>query len=521
MFARNLLQAGDYVVVVPLGLPISIKYGDKGAVEKVFVGHEDDAGDDITDDVLTMMLVNKQIPNHVSTKGVDCFVHAVMYSSELQFGRGRLPDCLVDSYLDAYLLEPKRFSIHAGDMYIPDLSLKNTSITNRQWLTNNQFNVLPGYVVPMDIDELKFESMVKKNFPFRYPLISSFIIFHRDGNISYPSTGLTMFEVDDVNMRLDMYGNILGDVKEKNSETVVTVPYPQVVQNDIQKDSVVVCDSDGNFIYVHNDSSATKLPRKITCSECGKQLVVPSANVLSFKCLDSQCNSVLYPRVLQILKTFDLLEISFERYLEVSRQIGPIFGVLDIFDLDEYKDIEINTTFVNIVRAIIPKDILPNINHVRELCTGCNNSVEAITYYFNHPQAIISDLNCDIHVFNKLINWLGNVENCADCTGIFDIPNIHIESEVKTVNGSPIFRNKTIFITGTFSHGTLDDIVSIFEGYSAEVTKQFDPSVDCIVVGDIPENVNGYAVSQAKQLSIPVMDEYTFFRQYQIDEDLK
>ena len=30
MFTRNLLEAGEYVTVVPLGLPITIQYKDSG-----------------------------------------------------------------------------------------------------------------------------------------------------------------------------------------------------------------------------------------------------------------------------------------------------------------------------------------------------------------------------------------------------------------------------------------------------------------------------------------------------------
>ena len=66
----------------------------------------------------------------------------------------------------------------------------------------------------------------------------------------------------------------------------------------------------------------------------------------------------------------------------------------------------------------------------------------------------------------------------------------------------------------------LDDIAGILEGYSAEVIQKFDQSADCVVVGDIPENVNGHAISQAKLLQIPVMQETSFFAMYGIDNDL-
>lgn len=519
MFARN-LQAGEYVTLVPLGLPITIQYSERGPVDKVYTGHEENQWKDVTNPVLTKMLINKQIPNHANTNGRVCYVRAVMYSSELQFGRGILPNCVMDKYLEAYMDDPNRFSVYAGDMHGIDDSVNMTTVATQQWLVMNQFETLPGFVVPTELDESKFETIAKRNFPFRFPLITSYIVFHRDSSVTYPKTGLTMFQVDCVECRVDTSGNIFGDVKEAGSDTIHTVPYPQVVHNDIQKNSTVVCNSEGNFIYVQNEIRASKLPRKITCSSCGKQLIVPSANVRSFKCEDPQCNSVLYPRVVQMLNTLGLPMMSFDRYKEVTKEIGNIFGVLDVLDLDEYKDIEVEVTLEDVARAMIPKDILPGSQQIKELCIGCSNSEEAYIYYMSHPEALISDLGLDKNAYSRLIEWLKFMENCSDCVELLNMKNIKLIKTKKTVDGSPIFRDKRIYITGTFTHGTVDDIISILEGYSATVFTKFDQSVDCVVIGDIPENVNGHAINEAKSLNIPIIEETSFFNMYRIDSDI-
>ena len=520
MFARNLLQAGEYVTIVPLGLPITIQYSERGSVDKVYISHDNSQWRDVTDPVLTKMLINKQIPNHVSNSGKVCYIRAVMYSSELQFGRGVLPNCVMDKYLQAYLNDPTRFSVYAGDKHSNDETVRVTAVSTQQWLVMNQFETLPGFVIPIDIDESKFESMVKRNFPFRFPLIASYILFHKDGSVTYPITGLTMFQVDCVVCVVDSSGNILGDVKEKGSDTIHTVPYPQVVHNDIHKNSTVVCNSEGNFIYVQNEINASKLPRKITCSSCGKQLIVPSANVRSFKCEDHQCNSVLYPRVVQMLNTLGLPMMSFDRYKEVTKEIGNIFGILDVLELDEYKDTEIEITLEDAARAIIPKEILPGSQQIKELCIGCANSEEAYIYYVTHPEAIISDLGLNKNAFSRLVSWLNAPENNSDCIELLRMPNITVIKTKKQVDGTPIFRDKTIYITGTFFHGTIEDITSILEGYSATVLTKFDPSADCVVVGDIPDNVNGHAINEAKSLNIPIVEETSFFNMYRIDSDI-
>lgn len=519
MFARN-LQAGEYVTLVPLGLPITIQYSDHGPVEKVYMGHEESKWKDVTNPVLTKMLINKQIPNHANTNGRVCYVRAIMYSSELQFNRGILPNCVMDKYLGAYIDDPNRFSVYAGDMHGIDDTVNMTAVATNQWLVMNQFETLPGFVVPTELDESKFETIAKRNFPFRFPLIASYIVFHRDSSVTYPLTGLTMFQADSVNCVVDKCGNILGDVKEKGSDTIHTVPYPQVVHNDIQKNSVVVCNSEDNFIYVQNEIRASKLPRKITCKGCGKQLIVPSANVRTFRCEDPQCNSVLYPRVTQMLNTLRLPSMTFERYTEVTKEIGNIFGILDVLELDEYKDTEIEITLEDAARAIIPKDVLPGSQQIKELCIGCANSEEAYIYYVTHPETIISDLGLDRNAFSRLINWLDIPENNSDCVELLHMPNITIIKTKKQVDGSPIFRDKKIYITGTFFHGTIEDIISILEGYSATVYTKFDQSVDCVVVGDVPENVNGHAISESKKLNIPIIEETSFFNMYRIDSDI-
>ena len=76
-------------------------------------------------------------------------------------------------------------------------------------------------------------------------------------------------------------------------------------------------------------------------------------------------------------------------------------------------------------------------------------------------------------------------------------------------------------ITGTFKHGTTEDIIAILQSYSATVVTQMDKKVQCVVVGDIKENIDGLAIHAARELDIPMFDETAFFDRYTIDEDLE
>ena len=98
--------------------------------------------------------------------------------------------------------------------------------------------------------------------------------------------------------------------------------------------------------------------------------------------------------------------------------------------------------------------------------------------------------------------------------------NVNITKATKKFEGAPIFRDKLILLTGSFIHGSLDEIANILHSYSAETTTQMSDNVNCVVIGDGQENINGHVVIEARKKRVPVMSESEFFMQYDIDTDL-
>ena len=86
--------------------------------------------------------------------------------------------------------------------------------------------------------------------------------------------------------------------------------------------------------------------------------------------------------------------------------------------------------------------------------------------------------------------------------------------------GTPILRNKTIMITGKFTHGTSGEVTRILQSYDARVVYDLKGRVDCVVVGDCQEDINSAAIRSAKACQVPVLSEKQFFDQFKIDEDL-
>ena len=75
-------------------------------------------------------------------------------------------------------------------------------------------------------------------------------------------------------------------------------------------------------------------------------------------------------------------------------------------------------------------------------------------------------------------------------------------------------------ITGTFNHGSKEEVKSILESYSATVVFNMNDNVQCVIIGDMLEDTNGVAVKHAKDNRIPIMTESKFFDQYDIDKDM-
>lgn len=518
MFARNLLQAGEFVTTVPVGIPITLQYSEKGSIQRIFQWHNKENWFDISDEILQIVLRNKQVPNKISVKGGTTWVRGVFYTPYVFADSGELPYTTQDSLMSNYLSDPSEFQFYAGDVE----SLASTfrgAVPIRQWLSLAGFNLLPGWVVPAQIDEAVFENMVSKGYPFQYPLIQSYILFHKDGTISYPVTGLKQFLTKRVVRDLNESGDILAKIYDTDDH-MYTVSYIDVVKYNINVNTLVVTDSDGNFIFSSETDSVKRDKRsnKIECSCCGRQLIVPSSGKY-FRCSDNQCNSVLYPRVNQMLSDFSLPTMSFDKYKQITKKIGTIFSLPDVFDLEEYEDSVIEVTLSKAVRAAIPRSILPNQRQIDQLCDAAG-SLESISYYIDHVDKMKTDLQLDIHAFRRFYEWVARPENASDVYHILHLKNIQYVKTKGRFNGAPIFRDKTIMLTGTFSHGSVSEVSGILESYSANVTIEFNKDIHCLLVGDIQENVNGHAVIEARRNSIPVMQESQFFLQYDIDADM-
>lgn len=518
MFVRNLLQAGDYAMLVPIGIPITLQYSEKGTLQKVYQNHDKASRIELPNSVLEHLIKCKQVPSKISIKGGTTWVEGVLYSEESFHMPGELPDCIIDVALSTYDVDPSKFTFYAGTVESLAQRFKGP-VAIRQWLSIEQFKVLNGYLISAGLDEDMFEAMVSRDYLFGFPKVASYIVFRGD-NILYLSTGLSQEIVKDTKRIVKEDGEICVKVTIQD-DTESIVPYATVVNLNITKDTLIMYDNEHDVIYSESENEVEDVVgNAITCSVCGRKLIVPKNTKTIFKCIDPQCNSVLYPRIAQLLRCLDLPMMSYDEYIEIANKIGNIFSIPDLFDLDEYKDVEITASLHDVLRAVIPKTVLPGNTQIAQLCDACMNSPETFIYYAQNVDKMRLELGLDIHTFNRLFKWLLNPENVSDVVELLKLKNISYISSKSKFEGAPIFRDKTIMLTGTFTHGSLADVSAILESYSAKVTSSFDADTNCLIVGDIQENINGSLIHKAQQAGVPIMKESDFFWEYEIDADL-
>ena len=518
MFVRNLLNAGDYATIVPVGLKSTLQYNENGIIEKVYIGFGEEKRE--VKEMFDIVL-KSNIPTKISVRGGTSWVTGVFYNESWKD--------VVDSQnieqeiIDDYLLRSEEYRFYAGLVESYAMQFRG-SIQIRQWLTVSGFDTLPGFVIPSEMTEYKFESMLKSsNYPFEFPLITDYIIF-RNGISFYKSTGIYQYIVENLDRITTVNGyieSVLYTSKNITYERVepFNVTYAVVVKLNIHKGSVITLNSDGDIIYSDNRFSKEndKYPDEIECPTCGKIIKIPSQGRVT--CSDEHCNSLLYSRVNHFLTTLGLNSIDFDLYKSISNKYGNGFNIVDVL---EYLDIVVDDCKLETaLRSIIPVNVIPKSRQISEFVKSCKYSESTIKYYMHNPDDIVNDLGLDIHLYTRLIEWFKDIRNVLDVEGVLDSDRIKTYAEVSLFSGPPIFRGKNIYLTGKFIHGSFDDVSRIIKSYSANIVTDYkSTNVDYVVVGDSNENVNGSLIRFARENKIPIFTEHDMFETYGINKDL-
>lgn len=518
LFTKTFCKAGSLVYIVPTGLLVTLRYDVHGMLSKVYEGINDK--EDLGQDFLKALIRQGLVPNTIKLHGGNTDIQGVFYSNEVLSDGGKLPDCEFKRIEQDILSGNPRYKFYVGNVESGAMAITPSSM--QAWTKMVGLESLPCWAVPANATDNTLEAFLKSNsyIQFEYPLIAGYFIFEGQNRATYCPADLTTEKIAEAPINLiDFDGYIKYGLQFNNTSKVID--YPEAVKYNIQKGSQIIIDSDsGNIIWCNTQNSdpTVRLAKRITCSSCHKILDVPDGG--SMTCSDPFCTSRLYPRIKRfctILGIDVLSQEDFDKYIKKNK----ITILPDILLLPKYKDIKVKKPLSEIILAVLDGEVGMSREWMVKFCNKCNNSYPTVKYYLEGPRRITTEL--DMTVTPRFAKWLAEPRNLIELNTIIDSAQIEVDTDGRIVkfNGAPVLRDKTIMITGTFLHGSIEDIIAILQSYSATVVTKMDKKVQCVVVGDIKENIDGLAIQAARELDIPMFDESRFFERYSIDEDLE
>lgn len=515
MNMRNLLNPGDFVMLIPIGIHITLQYNTSGNLEKIYTGYNANRVDK-TDDMISLFIENNIAPIKIQITGGTSWVCGILYTGQLGTSQGSIPDVVESELISKFIKNPDRFNFFAGTIESTVIAFRG-STSVRQSLAISKFKILPGWYVPFKVSEkIIMDWLSSPQYTFM-PIVTDLIVYNNESS-NIISTKLTQLIVSEITKYIDYNGHVKAKISIKNSVKLLHIDYSDIIRFNIHNGSIIVLDAEQQIIFCNNVTKSKKYSNIITCMQCGKQFEIPKEGSVS--CSDIHCPSKLLPSITQFINVLKLPKYEKEVIFNWLKN-NKVICIPDLLLIEEYKNIEIKISIVDLLRALVPVSLIPHDDLFMSFVIACSNNEKTFNYYIHNPDHIVSDLGFHHTDLNKFITWLSDECNISDLNTLMNSSQISFLSTKKEFEGAPIFRNKTIYVTGKFIRGTISEIAAILQSYSATVTTQFTNTVDCVLTGSTQEDINGKSVRAAISLNKPVISEDTFFKQYDIDTDLR
>ena len=321
----------------------------------------------------------------------------------------------------------------------------------------------------------------------------------------------------------NLYQSVIGEVwvtaSSLSMESVFMFDYKEASKYNLADGDVIWVDSSNKIVYSYPHEGSKSNYYTNTCPRCGGPL---ESTFRGMQCKDENCVSRIYPRICHMLDTLKIPPLSVERFKELVAD-DKILYVLDVFSLPEYKDVKVSCNIASVLFSLVPQRMANDFlrSDIQYFVNKCNNNLTTVIYYIEHLTSFKNNsVYPDSSSFFVFLEWLNEPENLLMFKNLLSVKQVSIDETVRRFEGAPIFRNRKFLLTGTFSHGTLDDVKSILRSYSAAILDDFSDEISAVIVGDILEDVRGEWIQEARYRGIPVITESKLFRDHKIDEDL-
>lgn len=525
LVTKTVCKPGSLMYIVPTGLLVTLRYDAHGGLNGIFEGFAPDRSnlsDELPGEFKKAVLSAGLVPGTIKITGATTIIWGVFYSDEFKSSYGEVPQCEYHRIVDNIISGNIKYKFYIGMVDSGAESISNPMKMNT-WARMSGYDLLPTWLIPADANDKTLETYVHSNinYPFKFPLISGYIVYEGTRKPYFYQLPRKTFTVRDATKYVNHSGYIKYKVhyNDGTTDNTLIMNYPDAAYFNVQKGTQLILDGE-TVIWSDTKTSnhSDRLSKRIVCKSCGKILEVPDFGLMT--CDDPHCTSLLYPRIDKFCKVLGLDVLSkdqFDKYVNDSDlQIFP-----DLLLLPEYKDLKIKKALWEVIFACLPIDVGVDKQWLIKFCNRCNNNYQTVKYYLDGPVRIYTEL--DMNVSRRFADWLMIPRNILELNTIINSEQIELiaKDKIMTFDGAPILRNRTIFITGTFKHGSAEDIKAILESYSATVVTDFDEYIQCVLIGDIKDGIDGAAIHAARDLKLPMFNESEFFARYSIDEDLE
>ena len=510
------LKPGDFAMPIPVGLQLTIQYNTEGNIEKVFTGYKDRT--DITSDIVGVLIAKKTVPAKITAQGCTTWVFGVLYTSWDTPKTAALSGGTDMELLKQYTENGATFNFFAAT-YENSLGTIMGSVPIRRALAMNGFRLLPGWDIFTQFNDRLLALWLKEDKYTFKPVVTDIVGLGRESGIKYIRMPINQIIVGDVRNFVDYNGFLRSEITAATDSadySIHIVNYSDVVTYHIVKNSIVYFNENGEVLYSSTKVTAEQA-KPVKCKYCGKLIDIPVSGTA--RCNNPHCTSRLIPLIKTFVQHLGMEQLPDDLLREYVKK-QKLTCIPDLFLLDEYKDVQVETSAANLLRAMIPYDLIARDDVLMLFTTACMESIKTVVFYMNNPEQIAADLRIQHSDLPALISWFSDLCNVSDMSTLLATSNIHITENNRKFDGAPIFRDKIIFVTGTFLHGGIGYVSSILQSYSAKVTTTMSNNVDCVLVGGTHENIDGAGVAAARAMRKPIMEELDFFAAYGIDDDI-
>jgi hypothetical protein len=518
MYIKNRLNPGDWAMPVPVGIKVALQYNERGQLQTVYTGWgigRREAPVEMFDAIRNL----EGSPVKIHIEHATSMVSAVLYTASLVATTGEVPEVVLEALIQHFLEDPADFSLW-GAIFETTAAPVTTAIENQRALIAAKFKPLPQYLLPHNLSDEVIDQLVGNDrFPFTYPLITDWVIY-RDGSHRVMQSPLSEFLVNDLEVYNDENGYVHVKLTDSYGKTM-TLDYSVILDGSIHSGSLIFLNEVGELVHVeYLEGADTTRSLAVRCAHCGSELTRVQGNMM--RCSNIHCPSLMRPQIIRMATILNLPAMTddvLDEILANAKHGDRPSRLSDIFDYEPFTEGKFKSTIMGVLSAMIPSELIPNINVYKEFNLACGGNMTRIMHYIDYPQNIISELHLNDQYAKAFVRWLEDDDNRASLKVTLD--HFDLVGHTDKLVGVPIFRGKHICITGQFIRGSQCEISDILESYSAVVTTTLESNTDAVIVGGQFDGIDGQIIAKARQTHRQVFSEDEFFRQYEIDEDLK